>query len=137
MFRKLLLPSVVTLVLSIQACSGTERKVEETAAEAGPSFNQPDDASTGETSKPEEIIDENSACATASAGTSKDPVFLEFVFDGSGSMSSDDKWVASTAALVDVFTEIEKLKDTNIGVGLIVYSDEKDCTDGSGPYPGM
>lgn len=137
MFRKLLVPSVVTLVLSVQACSSAERVVEENTADAGPTFQQPDDASTTETSKPEEIIDENSACASASAGTSKDPVFLEFVLDGSGSMSSDDKWVSATSALVDVFTEIEKLKDTNIGVGLIVYSDDKDCTDGSGPYPGF
>lgn len=136
--RHLLLPSVALVALSAQACSSVPPRELDTPQEETGSFPPANDAGTSETSKPDDLIDEDSACATASAGTSKDPVFLEFILDGSGSMGGlTDKWGAAINAMADVFTEIEKLQDPNIGVGLILFSDSKDCTDGSGPYPGF
>ena len=45
------------------------------------------------------LIEDGSACATATATTHRDPVYLLFVVDGSGSMGSDMKWVSQTLAL--------------------------------------
>jgi hypothetical protein len=75
------------------------------------------------------------ACATASAGTSTDPVVLEFVLDGSGSMDSDNKWTAAVQALNAVFDEMLSKNDPSVAVGLIVYEDTNDPSHGSGPYP--
>ena len=74
-------------------------------------------------------------CATAAAGTSKDPVFMEIVLDGSGSMSDDGKWDAAVQALDAVFDDWLSQADPNIGVGMLVFSDNLDPTGGDGPYP--
>jgi von Willebrand factor type A domain len=74
-------------------------------------------------------------CATASSEAKRQPVYLLFVLDGSGSMSQDNKWTAVVPALQSIFSQMESSGDTGIGAGLIVFSDTSDPTTGSGPYP--
>jgi hypothetical protein len=74
-------------------------------------------------------------CATASSEAKRQPVYLLFVLDGSGSMSQDNKWTAVVPALQSIFSQMESAGDTGIGAGLIVFSDTNDPTSGSGPYP--
>jgi hypothetical protein len=74
-------------------------------------------------------------CATASSEARRQPVYLLFVLDGSGSMSEDNKWAAVVPALQSIFTQMESADDTGLGAGLIVFSDTSDPTGGSGPYP--
>lgn len=75
------------------------------------------------------------SCATAAAETSTDPVVLQFVLDGSGSMDSDNKWTAASQALNAVFDDFLAKNDTKVAVGIIIYEDSKDPTGGNGPYP--
>ncbi len=74
-------------------------------------------------------------CATASSEAKRQPVYLLFVLDGSGSMNQDNKWTAVVPALQSIFSQMESAGDTGIGAGLIVFSDTNDPTTGSGPYP--
>jgi hypothetical protein len=75
-------------------------------------------------------------CATGSAIASREPVYLLFVLDGSGSMSHDNKWVAVTSAIDAIFTDMDMKADDGIGAGLIVFSDSMDPTLNTGaPYP--
>ena len=77
----------------------------------------------------------DAGCATATAKATKTPVYMLFVLDGSGSMKQNNKWPAATQALKAIFADMQKQADTGIGVGLIVFSDTKDPTHASGPYP--
>ncbi len=77
----------------------------------------------------------DAGCATATAKATKKPVYLEFILDGSGSMSQNNKWTAATAALKAVFGTVQAAVDTGEGIGLMVFSDSKDPTHASGPYP--
>jgi hypothetical protein len=77
----------------------------------------------------------DAGCATATAKATKSPVYLEFILDGSGSMRQNNKWTAATQALNAVFGTVQAAKDTGEGIGLIVFSDTKDPTHSSGPYP--
>ncbi len=74
-------------------------------------------------------------CATASSEAKRQPVYLLFVLDGSGSMAQDNKWTAVVPALQSIFAQMASSGDTGVGAGLIVFSDTKDPTTGSGPYP--
>src|SRR5690348_7052136 len=56
--------------------------------DAGPTLS--DDVTDGASS----VLSPDAACATATAETKRDPVYLLFVVDGSGSMDSDSKWTA-------------------------------------------
>jgi hypothetical protein len=58
-----------------------------------------------------------------------------FILDGSGSMGQDNKWPSATQALEAIFSDMQKQADPGVGVGLIVFSDTKDPTSASGPYP--
>jgi hypothetical protein len=77
----------------------------------------------------------DAGCATATAKATKTPVYMVFILDGSGSMSEDNKWPAATQALEAIFADMKTQADTGVGVGLIVFSDTKDKTNASGPYP--
>src|SRR5882672_8243647 len=74
-------------------------------------------------------------CATASSEAKRQPVYLLFVLDGSGSMDQDNKWTAVVPALQSIFAQMASAGDTGVGAGLIVFSDTNDPTTGSGPYP--
>ncbi len=74
-------------------------------------------------------------CATASSEAKRQPVYLLFVLDGSGSMNQDNKWTAVVPALQSIFNQMAMSGDNGIGAGLIVFSDTNDPTTGSGPYP--
>ncbi len=76
-----------------------------------------------------------SGCATASSEAKRQPVYLLFVLDGSGSMNQDNKWTAVVPALQSIFSQMASTGDTGVGAGLIVFSDTNDPTTGSGPYP--
>lgn len=87
------------------------------------------------------VLDLDSGCATATATTERSPVYLLFVLDGSGSMSSDSKWESARSAFDQFFDDAVSKADTSVGLGMIVYEDANDLTsDGSdftpGPYPG-
>jgi von Willebrand factor type A domain len=75
------------------------------------------------------------SCATGSSEAQRQPVYLLFVLDGSGSMNQDNKWTAVVPALQSIFAQMASTGDTGIGAGLIVFSDSNDPTTGSGPYP--
>ncbi len=98
--------------------------------EPGPVFS--DDAGDAKNGT---LLTPDAACATATAETKRDPVYLLFVVDGSGSMNSNSKWTAQTAALDAIFDDMLAQADKDLGVGLIVFSDSMDPTRGSGPYP--
>ena len=75
------------------------------------------------------------SCAMASSEVERQPVYLLFVLDGSGSMNQQNKWAAVVPALEAIFAQMASGADTSIGAGLIVFSDTNDPTSGSGPYP--
>jgi hypothetical protein len=77
----------------------------------------------------------DAGCATASAQARRQPVYLLFVLDGSGSMKSDNKWTAVVPALQSIFGEMKQAADPGVAAGLVVFSDTIDSTGGSGPYP--
>ncbi len=78
----------------------------------------------------------DAGCATASAEAKRQPAYLLFVLDGSGSMKQQNKWTAVVPALEDIFGQMKTSADTGVAAGLIVFSDSNDSTMGSGPYPG-
>jgi hypothetical protein len=73
-------------------------------------------------------------CATATARARRAPVFLELVIDASGSMKGA-KWSALVAALDGIYDRMLAEKDPTQGVGMLVFSDTRDKTIGTGPYP--
>lgn len=75
------------------------------------------------------------SCATGSSEAQRQPVYLLFVLDGSGSMAQDNKWTAVVPALKSIFAQMASSGDDGIGAGLIVFSDSNDPTTGGGPYP--
>ncbi len=83
----------------------------------------------------------DASCATATATATRQPVYMSFVLDGSGSMLDDNKWTAVVAALDSIFDDFKTKADPSFGAGLITFSDKKDTTCGSlfggctGPYP--
>ena len=79
----------------------------------------------------------DAGCATGMAEATREPVYLLFVLDGSGSMNQDNKWTAVVPALNSIFTQMKSAADTGVAAGLIVFSDSNDSTMGSGPYPAM
>jgi hypothetical protein len=75
-------------------------------------------------------------CAVGEAAASRQPVYLLFILDGSGSMSHDSKWDAATAAIDALFTDLATLADPGLGAGLIVFSDSQDPNlNTGGAYP--
>jgi hypothetical protein len=78
----------------------------------------------------------DAGCATAMAQAKRQPAYLLFVLDGSGSMMQQNKWTAVVPALEDIFGQMQMAADTGVAAGLIVFSDSNDSTMGSGPYPG-
>ncbi len=79
----------------------------------------------------------DAGCATGMAEATREPVYLLFVLDGSGSMKQDNKWTAVVPALNSIFTQMQSAADTGVAAGLIVFSDSNDSTTGGGPYPSM
>jgi hypothetical protein len=77
----------------------------------------------------------DAGCATGSAQAERQPVYLLFVLDGSGSMKSDNKWTAVVPALQSIFGEMKQAADPGVAAGLVVFSDTLDSSQGSGPYP--
>jgi von Willebrand factor type A domain len=83
------------------------------------------------------------ACGGGEVLPTKVPVYFEFVADGSGSMSGN-KWAGQVEALKAIAESIKKSTEVQIAageladtaVGLSVFSDTLDSTNGSGPYPG-
>jgi hypothetical protein len=78
----------------------------------------------------------DAGCATGMTEASRQPVYLLFVLDGSGSMKEQNKWTAVVPALESIFTQMQTAADTGVAAGLIVFSDTNDPTMG-GPYPSM
>src|SRR3954464_5151492 len=74
-------------------------------------------------------------CATATARAARQPVYMLIVLDGSGSMDKENKWTAVVPALDAFFDDLKGQGDTTFGVGLTVFSDDRDKTNGKGPYP--
>jgi hypothetical protein len=99
------------------------------ALEAGPdvTFKPGDDGGS--------ILD--AGCATATAKVVRDPIYMLLVLDGSGSMLGDHKWQAIVPALEAFVDDLESLNDVSFGVGLTVFSDSLDTTNGLGPYTKM
>ena len=67
------------------------------------------------------------------AAVTRAPTYVLVALDGSGSMFSI--WANTVAALGGVFDDLGTAADPSFGVGLMVFSDSKDPTNGSGPYP--
>lgn len=79
------------------------------------------------------------SCATGEAQASREAIYLLFVLDGSGSMSSNNKWSAATGAIDAIFSDMQTKADPGVGAGLIVFSDVNDpnilCFGGACAYP--
>ncbi len=75
-----------------------------------------------------------SGCATAKAPIQRDPIYMLFVLDGSGSMQEDKKWKAVGPALSAFIDGLASKADRSFGLGLTVFSDTLDPTGGAGPY---
>jgi hypothetical protein len=80
-------------------------------------------------------VSPDSACATASAVAARTPVYLLFVVDASSSMLSDGKWNAQAQALDAIFDDMGTRNDPAVGAGVLMFSDQNDPTQSSGPYP--
>jgi hypothetical protein len=100
-------------------------------SEAGPGLASGDDAGTVSA---DSGLSELNGCATATLSTARTPVILELVVDASGSMKGD-KWTALVSALDGIYDQMLKEGDTSQGAGMLVFSDTKDKTIGTGPYP--
>jgi hypothetical protein len=81
------------------------------------------------------MVGSEAGCATAMAKASRQPVYMLFVLDGSGSMQQQNKWAAVVPALDSIFDSFQTQADPNFGAGLIVFSDQNDPTGANGPYP--
>ncbi|MFO0679267.1 MAG: vWA domain-containing protein [Polyangiaceae bacterium] len=76
-------------------------------------------------------------CATASAEVRGAPVYMQIIFDGSGSM--DDpvtpngprgvKWKAATGALLAFFNDLALKADQSFGVGLFLFDGTQEVND--------
>jgi Mg-chelatase subunit ChlD len=73
-------------------------------------------------------------CATAAGKKQLVPLVLQFVVDGSGSMSGAP-WTAQVNALKAVFQSYAASKDPNLAVGMIVFADSKQLSP-INQYPG-
>ena len=62
------------------------------------------------------------------------PVAMEFILDGSGSMNDSNKWTAATAALTSIFNDMATKNDPGLYAGLIIFSDANDKTGAGGGY---
>lgn len=85
-------------------------------------------------------ISPDAGCATGSYTGQKQPVYMLFILDGSGSMQQNNKWTAVVPALKSIFSDMNAKKDPGVAAGLIVFSDSLDqsCIGGfscNGPYP--
>jgi hypothetical protein len=73
-------------------------------------------------------------CATSQAEAAREPVYLLFVLDGSGSMatkpngSPSNKWAAAQGALGAIFDDLATKKDPTVGAGLTIFCDVADTT---------
>jgi hypothetical protein len=81
----------------------------------------------------------SASCAKGEATASREAAYLLFILDGSGSMSSSNKWTAATGAIDAIFGDMKTKADPGIGAGLIVFSDTQDpnlgCGFGACTYP--
>ncbi len=85
-------------------------------------------------------VNPDAGCATGSYAAQKQPVYMLFILDGSGSMGQNNKWTAVVPALQSIFTDMNAKKDPGVAAGLVVFSDthDKSCSPFggcSGPYP--
>ena len=144
--------SINSIVLSsVLACSGSAGRAQTSTRadlDAGASPDSPGGGSSGSSSgivgafgdsggAPDATFARDAGCATAQAQATRDPVYMLFVLDGSGSMSNDNKWAVAVPALESIFSDINKSADTGEGAGLIVFSDVKDGAGGPYPQPGV
>ncbi|MBK6691542.1 MAG: VWA domain-containing protein [Myxococcales bacterium] len=96
----------------------------------------PDAVSIGTDGAPPDPL---ASCGTLAfdVAVKREPVVMEIVLDGSGSMDSDNKWTAAVAGLTAFFDEVLAAAAPDLAVGLIVYEDQNDPTNGIGPYPSV
>ena len=90
------------------------------------------DAELGSIEDAASILD--SGCATATMPVRRDPIYMLMVLDGSGSMKEDQKWAAIVPALEGFVDDLMSQVDTSFGLGLTIFSDTNDSTNGTGPY---
>jgi uncharacterized protein YegL len=151
--RRSLLPTLAGLMClaASSAATGCER--------ASPSFGGGDDASPGPQGDDGEPLASSpgagtelgtfssdggalsgaslgdAGCATATAEAKRQPAYLLFVLDGSGSMKQQNKWTAVVPALTDIFSQMVTAADPGLAAGLVIFSDTMDPTMGAGAYP--
>ncbi len=76
-------------------------------------------------------------CATASAEITGAPVYMQIIFDGSGSMNdpvtpngpTGVKWKAATNALIAFFNDLALKADESFGVGLFLFDGTQEVND--------
>jgi hypothetical protein len=89
----------------------------------------------GATGGNEDATPGDAGCATATSSVTRQPVYMLFIEDGSGSMHENNKWNAVVPALGAIFDDMQSKADPGVAAGLIVFSDSQDQTFGMGPYP--
>ena len=86
---------------------------------------------------PDDAGDILSGCATATAKVDRQPIYMLILLDGSGSMNDESKWAAVVPALDYFIDDLNAQGDPSFGVGLTIFSDVNDATNGAGPYPNI
>lgn len=82
-----------------------------------------------------DVLDEKPACTPLDLELATEPVALEIVLDGSGSMEADNKWTGAREGLDAFFSEFITAPRADVALGLIVFADANDPTAEKGPYP--
>jgi hypothetical protein len=144
-------PLSVLLVFSALACgsqgdpSGFGGKGAQPGSDGGPASpnagadgsveETPDLGEAGGPTSPLEL--DGGGCATATAEITRAPIYMQIIFDGSGSM--DDpvtpngprgvKWKAATGALTAFFNDLALKADPSFGVGLFLFDGTQEVND--------
>ncbi len=76
----------------------------------------------------------DAACVTGTRNAVAPAAYLELVIDGSSSMSGT-KWAATVGAVGTYVDALLAKGDPTFGLGLVMFSDTNDPSNGAGPYP--
>ena len=120
------------LVIAGGACteSGSAIVTTDAAADAAP-------AKDGASPSDAKSIDDSgfdAACVTDTRNAIAPAAYLELVIDGSSSMTGT-KWAATIGAVGTYVDELLAKGDPTLGLGLVMFSDTHDPSNGEGPYP--
>jgi hypothetical protein len=126
----LLAPAIVVMAGGACTESGSAIVTTDAAATDGA-------AKDGPSASDAKAIDDSgfdAACVTDTRNAIPPAAYLELVIDGSASMSGT-KWTATVGAVGAYVDALLAKGDPMLGLGLVMFSDSNDPSNGAGPYP--